>query len=514
MDPTTLVTFLYSAAPNVRTVELLGSWDNFAQPYQMHHDRRRGKGFWSGCFKFENIVFDGDHSYFHTKPRAGGLKQGGVYWYYYRLDHGVEAYDDSRECTVNCPLLPGQKVNVMEVPTEVLEPPSRCRSAGFWGVEGTLSSWPGPTRQQTLEPSDKFATLEPPPVSRVHGRCISDLALSGRLEGRAPSPVQPLETPLTTSHDADDESPALERRPSKRPCTADRRSTHSRSSSHSVASSYAHSDIVDAYAVHSPYAEEHPDPLRSCPMLDDSSAQPEHTNHCGGFDLGINADNSGVREALSAVEEADESVYGPASVRDVQFYGSSPETTDEGPQWRPRMYSVRNKELHVTVLNNADATCADAQPPRYSTDDSSQGASTDLWSPTFSAATVSSNGGGLNTPFRLSGGYSRDASADEHALDDTTAGKHLQSLDTDHLSPPSERRVERRTSFAGHYSLPRTSSQESGLGNSLRELKDAVNALDLPIPAAFARQRQGSAGAEDAVGDIFSELGYLGGSII
>ena len=59
MDPETLVTFLFKAPPHIRTIELLGSWDNFTRPYQMHHDRRRGTGAWTGCFRFDNIVFDG-----------------------------------------------------------------------------------------------------------------------------------------------------------------------------------------------------------------------------------------------------------------------------------------------------------------------------------------------------------------------------------------------------------------------------------------------------------------------
>lgn len=70
MDSTTLVTFLFQAPPEARTVELLGSWDRFEQPYRMHNDRRRGV--WSGIFRFENISFDGDDFIKRTKPRSGG----------------------------------------------------------------------------------------------------------------------------------------------------------------------------------------------------------------------------------------------------------------------------------------------------------------------------------------------------------------------------------------------------------------------------------------------------------
>lgn len=73
MDPTTLVTFLFRAPTEARTVELLGSWDCFTQPYRMHNDRRRG--IWSGIFKFENISFDGNGVQW-TKPRSGGKQNG------------------------------------------------------------------------------------------------------------------------------------------------------------------------------------------------------------------------------------------------------------------------------------------------------------------------------------------------------------------------------------------------------------------------------------------------------
>ena len=177
MDPTALVTFLFRAPIHARTVELLGSWDNFSQPYRMHHDRKRGKTFWSGCFRFQNIIFDGDKDSW-SRARNGGLKQGGTYWYYYRLNDDLELYDESREATAACPLLPGQKMNVIEVPIEVEERP-RSRSASL-DLTATLSRL---SSTHTLDPGDKFAPLDPPPISKVHKYCRSDLALSGRLEG-------------------------------------------------------------------------------------------------------------------------------------------------------------------------------------------------------------------------------------------------------------------------------------------------------------------------------------------
>lgn len=67
--------------PQVKSVKLLGSWDNFSKPYLMERDRRVGPGQWKGCHTFANIVCDGSPA--HMIPaRSGGLKMGGTYWYY------------------------------------------------------------------------------------------------------------------------------------------------------------------------------------------------------------------------------------------------------------------------------------------------------------------------------------------------------------------------------------------------------------------------------------------------
>ncbi|KAH0068102.1 hypothetical protein KCU66_g23310, partial [Aureobasidium melanogenum] len=92
MDSTTLVTFLFKSRPDVQTVELFGSWDNFSRPYRMQSDGHRGRGVWTGCHSFENIICDGD-SINQLRPRNGALKQGGTYWYYYKLDDAEETCD-------------------------------------------------------------------------------------------------------------------------------------------------------------------------------------------------------------------------------------------------------------------------------------------------------------------------------------------------------------------------------------------------------------------------------------
>lgn len=87
---TTLFTFLYECPSVVRTVELLGSWDNFSKPYPMERDARRSNRHWAGCYRFDDIVYDGTEEAL-TAKRNGGLKMGGSYWFYVSPDTSESA---------------------------------------------------------------------------------------------------------------------------------------------------------------------------------------------------------------------------------------------------------------------------------------------------------------------------------------------------------------------------------------------------------------------------------------
>jgi hypothetical protein len=65
----------------LRSLVLLGSWDNFSRPYPLELDARRGRNHWRGCFTFSDIICDGDLKE-PAQKRNGPLKMGGTYWYY------------------------------------------------------------------------------------------------------------------------------------------------------------------------------------------------------------------------------------------------------------------------------------------------------------------------------------------------------------------------------------------------------------------------------------------------
>ncbi|KAL4909876.1 hypothetical protein BDW74DRAFT_173358 [Aspergillus multicolor] len=158
MTSTTLMTFLLCTSPNVRSVKLLGSWDNFAKPYVMERDKRVGAGHWRGCHTFTNITCDG--MVHNTIPaRSGGLKMGGTYWYYYLLDDDVEHYNEAEPMTTHCPFLPGQPVNVLQVPIILPDTnPTRARSP----------SAQKPVR--TMNPDDKYMNPREPPKPKLRLR--------------------------------------------------------------------------------------------------------------------------------------------------------------------------------------------------------------------------------------------------------------------------------------------------------------------------------------------------------
>ncbi|KAL8892792.1 MAG: hypothetical protein Q9215_000384 [Flavoplaca cf. flavocitrina] len=131
---------------SVRKVDVVGSWDNFKAAYPLEKDRQAGPGHWRGCHSFENITCDG-LSLDPAMRRNGALKMGGTYWYFYRLNGDNEYHDPVEPSTTACPLLPGQEVNILEVPIE-----SQVYPSEVWETDVF-----------TLDPDAKYNPRKPPP---------------------------------------------------------------------------------------------------------------------------------------------------------------------------------------------------------------------------------------------------------------------------------------------------------------------------------------------------------------
>ncbi|KAJ9616325.1 hypothetical protein H2200_000043 [Cladophialophora chaetospira] len=178
MAPTTLVTFLVRTPPSTRSVQLYGSWDNFSAPYPMQKDARTGPEHWSGCHSFSNIICDGDVTG-NSTPRQGGLKMGGTYWYYYTLDDEIEFHNSAEPSTTTCPMLPGQLINVLNVPF-ALSSSSRSRNDS---VSSTNSE------HRTMDPMDKFLNPRPVPTKPTLPRLKTSPTLSQLPWSSSSSPI-------------------------------------------------------------------------------------------------------------------------------------------------------------------------------------------------------------------------------------------------------------------------------------------------------------------------------------
>ncbi|MCJ1265781.1 hypothetical protein MMC22_005661 [Lobaria immixta] len=150
MTSTTLMTFLFQAPASTITVELVGSWDRFTNSYPLKRDKRTGPGHWRGCHTFTNITCDGDSLDVSSTSRDGGLKMGGKYWYFYRLDGDVEHHNPAEPSTNLCPFLPGQQVNVLEVPVQAIDPHLQYGPSDFVGPD-----------VYTLDPEAKYIRPKP-----------------------------------------------------------------------------------------------------------------------------------------------------------------------------------------------------------------------------------------------------------------------------------------------------------------------------------------------------------------
>ena len=99
--PVVQLSFTLRTSPNVKTVHLLGSWDNYKSqlPLSMVKDRDAKPGSWKGTFRFQG---------------AHALKLGSRYWYYYIVDGYHVSHDPAKEFTTEPTT--GRKLNILDVP--------------------------------------------------------------------------------------------------------------------------------------------------------------------------------------------------------------------------------------------------------------------------------------------------------------------------------------------------------------------------------------------------------------
>lgn len=97
----TQLSFSIRTSSSVKTVHLLGSWDNYVGQLPLSKDKTSSKsGSWKGTFRFSSAV----------------LETGQRYWYYYIIDGYHCSHNPSVDSTVEPTT--GRSLNILDVPFE------------------------------------------------------------------------------------------------------------------------------------------------------------------------------------------------------------------------------------------------------------------------------------------------------------------------------------------------------------------------------------------------------------
>jgi hypothetical protein len=129
--------FSLRTSANVKTVHLLGSWDNYNGQLPLSKDAAKA-GAWKGTFRFQGSM----------------LKAGQRYWYYYIIDGYHVSHDPAAEFTVEPTT--GRKLNILDIPRGSAAPSHSKRNSANVPVGRALS----PSRIQHPKPSKPYASRQ------------------------------------------------------------------------------------------------------------------------------------------------------------------------------------------------------------------------------------------------------------------------------------------------------------------------------------------------------------------
>jgi len=129
--------FSLRTSTNVKTVHLLGSWDNYNGQLPLSKDAAKA-GAWKGTFRFQGSM----------------LTAGQRYWYYYIIDGYHVSHDPAAEFTVEPTT--GRKLNILDIPRGSAAPSHNKRNSANIPVGRALS----PSRIQHPKPSKPYASRQ------------------------------------------------------------------------------------------------------------------------------------------------------------------------------------------------------------------------------------------------------------------------------------------------------------------------------------------------------------------
>jgi hypothetical protein len=128
--------FSLRTSSNVKTVHLLGSWDNYNGQLPLSAAKA---GSWKGAFRFQNSM----------------IKSGQRYWYYYIIDGYHCSHDPAVEFTTEPTT--GRKLNILDMPRVGATP---ARSSRRNSSNVAMGRGLSPSRIQHPKPSKPYASRQ------------------------------------------------------------------------------------------------------------------------------------------------------------------------------------------------------------------------------------------------------------------------------------------------------------------------------------------------------------------
>jgi hypothetical protein len=147
--------FSLRVSSGVKTVHLLGSWDNYSGQLPLSKDKTSSKsGTWKGTFRFQQAT----------------LQAGQRYWYYYIIDGYHVSHNPSEDSTVEPTT--GRALNILDVPKEKSSSSSKSSSRKSTSSHKSRSSHHGDIAKG--RPLSVSQIKAPKPVSPNATRHILD----------------------------------------------------------------------------------------------------------------------------------------------------------------------------------------------------------------------------------------------------------------------------------------------------------------------------------------------------
>jgi len=169
------LSFSLRTSSSVKTVHLLGSWDNYAGQLPLSKDKASSKsGSWKGTFRFQGAT----------------LQAGQRYWYYYIIDGYHVSHDPSQSSTTEPTT--GRVLNILDVPIEE----SSSKSSKTSSSKRSSSSKHSSSKDKTSSSSRRESRRDTMSLDIPKGRPLSVSQI------QSPKPVTPHATQyiLTTDY--------------------------------------------------------------------------------------------------------------------------------------------------------------------------------------------------------------------------------------------------------------------------------------------------------------------------